>query len=128
MRFKLSTLMLAVVGGAIYVASTRSVYATTALTLLFAPVTVGGIIYSRDAHRAFWIGCAAGMAVASPVIWPLARQTQLLALTTSPFESWVYFGVAHGFIICSGGLVVVVRWFYAGIPKPPLSTKAAAGD
>lgn len=116
MRFSLRTLLVGVTLAAIYCGVLFGLPASIAnvvlavLSVVLPSFIVGGIVYSREAWRAFWIGCAAGGL-------PLGLYLNLgvvLPMYSGLDDSndWYRYLMAtwHGAIVVNGIIVVAVRW------------------
>lgn len=97
-----------------------SMLGLTLLTFFIPPLIVGGIIYSRGAMRAFWIGCAASGFIPLIVALYLGVSVTFLAFSDSgDLEDggrWYCAGLAfcHVLVAVYGMIVVAMRWFSRG--------------
>ncbi len=86
---------------------------------IFLPaVIIGGVVYSRETWRAFWIGCAVGgvplfLYASSGVISPTYAGRE------DPDRWYTYFfAIWHCVIVVNGLIVITMRWIYTR-NRPP---------
>lgn len=118
MRFSLRSLFFLMAGVAVYCAllfaepTWIGMVSMPILTLMILPVAVGGIVYTRGAWQAFWIGCAAGIGLM--ILMLLTFSSGIFFSLSSGDEVWQFrliYAILHGLILISGAIVVGVRWF-----------------
>ena len=118
MRFSLRSLFFLMAGVAVYCAllfaepTWIGMISMPILTLMILPVAVGGIVYTRGAWQAFWIGCTVGTGLVILIMFLFS--SGIIFSVSNGDDDWQFrliYAILHGLILINGAIVGGVRWF-----------------